>query len=74
VAAGAGTPAHGGFANVFGNCVEDYLEVLRVLNDHEGWRVRTQRVAPTRRTEAFFSSDPALLSEGGMAGRWSRGR
>src|SRR5664279_926789 len=24
------------FANVFGNQVEDYLEVLRVLNDHPG--------------------------------------
>src|ERR1039458_7815935 len=24
------------FANVFGNQVEDYLEVVRVLNDHEG--------------------------------------
>src|SRR5215831_15626799 len=24
------------FANVFGNLVEDYVEVVRVLNDHEG--------------------------------------
>jgi len=54
------------FANVFGYQVEDYVEVLRVLNDHQGTgriRIETCR-APTRRTAAStFRATPALLAE-----------
>ena len=53
------------FANVFGNCVEDYLEVLRVLNDHEGLAGYELNVScpNTAQGGIYFSSDPALLSE-----------
>ena len=53
------------FANVFGNCVEDYLEVLRVLNDHEGLAGYELNVScpNTAHGGIYFSSDPALLSE-----------
>jgi len=52
------------FANVFGNCVDDYLEVLRVLNDHEGLAGYELNVScpNTERGGIYFSSDPALLS------------
>ena len=53
------------FANVFGNCVEDYLEVLRVLNDHEGLAGYELNVScpNTAQGGIYFSSDPALLGE-----------
>jgi dihydroorotate dehydrogenase (NAD+) catalytic subunit len=53
------------FANVFGNCVDDYLEVLRVLNDHEGLAGYELNVScpNTKHGGIYFSSDPALLSE-----------
>jgi dihydroorotate dehydrogenase (NAD+) catalytic subunit len=53
------------FANVFGNCVEDYLEVLRVLNDHEGLAGYELNVScpNTAHGGIYFSSDPELLSE-----------
>jgi dihydroorotate dehydrogenase (NAD+) catalytic subunit len=53
------------FANVFGNCVDDYLEVLRVLNDHEGLAGYELNVScpNTEHGGIYFSSDPALLSE-----------
>jgi dihydroorotate dehydrogenase (NAD+) catalytic subunit len=53
------------FANVFGNQVEDYLEVLRVLNDHAGLAGYELNVScpNTSHGGIYFSSDPALLSE-----------
>jgi len=53
------------FANVFGNQVEDYLEVLRVLNDHEGLAGYELNVScpNTAQGGIYFSSDPALLCE-----------
>jgi dihydroorotate dehydrogenase (NAD+) catalytic subunit len=53
------------FANVFGNQVEDYLEVVRVLNDHEGLAGYELNVScpNTCHGGIYFSSDPALLSE-----------
>ena len=53
------------FANVFGNCVDDYLEVLRVLNDHHGLAGYELNVScpNTEHGGIYFSSDPALLSE-----------
>ena len=53
------------FANVFGNCVEDYLEVLRVLNDHDGLAGYELNVScpNTAHGGIYFSSDPGLLSE-----------
>jgi dihydroorotate dehydrogenase (NAD+) catalytic subunit len=52
-------------ANVFGNQVEDYLEVLRVLNDHAGLAGYELNVScpNTSHGGIYFSSDPALLSE-----------
>jgi dihydroorotate dehydrogenase (NAD+) catalytic subunit len=53
------------FANVFGHLVEDYLEVLRVLNDHAGLAGYELNVScpNTARGGIYFSSDPALLAE-----------
>ena len=53
------------FANVFGNQVEDYLEVLRVLNDHAGLAGYELNVScpNTAHGGIYFSSDPALLAE-----------
>jgi dihydroorotate dehydrogenase (NAD+) catalytic subunit len=53
------------FANVFGHQVEDYLEVLRVLNDHAGLAGYELNVScpNTARGGIYFSSDPALLGE-----------
>jgi dihydroorotate dehydrogenase (NAD+) catalytic subunit len=53
------------FANVFGNQVEDYLEVMRVLNDHAGLAGYELNVScpNTAHGGIYFSSDPALLSE-----------
>ena len=53
------------FANVFGHLVEDYLEVLRVLNDHPGLAGYELNVScpNTAHGGIYFSSDPALLAE-----------
>ncbi|HUI81762.1 MAG TPA: dihydroorotate dehydrogenase [Bryobacteraceae bacterium] len=53
------------FANVFGYQTEDYVEVVRVLNDHEGLAGYELNVScpNTDRGGIFFSSDPALLRE-----------
>jgi dihydroorotate dehydrogenase (NAD+) catalytic subunit len=53
------------FANVFGNQVDDYLEVLRVLNDHAGLAGYELNVScpNTSHGGIYFSSDPALLGE-----------
>ncbi len=53
------------FANVFGNQVEDYLEVLRVLNDHAGLAGYELNVScpNTSHGGIYFSSDPALLGQ-----------
>ncbi len=52
-------------ANVFGYCVEDYIEVLRILEDAEGLAAYELNVScpNTRHGGMFFSNDPALLSE-----------
>src|SRR5678816_4021573 len=53
------------FANVFGYAVEDYVEVVRVLEDAEGVAAYELNVScpHTKHGGIFFSSDPALLSE-----------
>jgi dihydroorotate dehydrogenase (NAD+) catalytic subunit len=52
-------------ANVFGYCGEDYAEVIRVLEDHEGISGYELNVScpNTQHGGMFFSSDPGLLSE-----------
>jgi len=52
------------FANVFGYTPEDYLEVIRVLEDAEGLAGYELNVScpNTKHGGMFFSSDPALLS------------
>src|SRR5579864_945093 len=51
------------FANVFGYAIEDYLEVVRVLNDHDGLAGYELNVScpNTSHGGIFFSSDPACL-------------
>jgi dihydroorotate dehydrogenase (NAD+) catalytic subunit len=53
------------FANIFGYRVEDYAEVVRVLEDHEGLAGYELNVScpNTSHGGIYFSSDPALLSE-----------
>jgi dihydroorotate dehydrogenase (NAD+) catalytic subunit len=53
------------FANVFGYTVEDYVEVLRVLEDAEGLAAYELNVScpNTKHGGIFFSSDPRLLAE-----------
>lgn len=53
------------FANVFGYSVEDFLEVVRVLEDAEGVAAYELNVScpNTKHGGMFFSSDPALLAE-----------
>ncbi len=53
------------FANVFGYRTEDYVEVVRVLEDHPGLAGYELNVScpNTRHGGIFFSSDPALLAE-----------
>jgi len=53
------------FANVFGYAVEDYLEVVRVLEDAEGVAAYELNVScpNTKHGGIFFSSDPALVAE-----------
>ena len=52
-------------ANVFGYCVEDYVEVLKILEDTEGLAAYELNVScpNTKHGGIFFSSDPALLAE-----------
>ena len=53
------------FANVFGYGMEDYVEVVRALEDAEGIAAYELNVScpNTKHGGMFFSSDPALLSE-----------
>jgi dihydroorotate dehydrogenase (NAD+) catalytic subunit len=53
------------FANVFGHQAEDYVEVVRVLEDHAGLAGYELNVScpNTERGGIYFSSDPALLAE-----------
>ncbi len=53
------------FANVFGYATEDYVEVVRVLEDHEGLAGYELNVScpNTKHGGIYFSSDPALLGE-----------
>lgn len=52
------------FANVFGHALEDYVEVIRVLNDAEGVDAYELNVScpNTRHGGIYFSSDPGQLS------------
>lgn len=53
------------FANVFGYTPEDYQEVVRVLEDHEGLAGYELNVScpNTKHGGIYFSSDPSLLAE-----------
>jgi dihydroorotate dehydrogenase (NAD+) catalytic subunit len=53
------------FANVFGYDLDDYVDVIRVLEDHEGLAGYELNVScpNTRHGGIFFSSDPVLLGE-----------
>lgn len=53
------------FANVFGYSTEDYVEVVRVLNDYEGIAGYELNVScpNTKHGGIYFSSDPVLLAE-----------
>jgi dihydroorotate dehydrogenase (NAD+) catalytic subunit len=53
------------FANIFGYSVEDYTEVVRILEDAEGLAGYELNVScpNTRHGGIFFSSDPLLLAE-----------
>jgi dihydroorotate dehydrogenase (NAD+) catalytic subunit len=52
------------FANVFGYSIDDYVEVVRVLNDHEGLAGYELNVScpNTKHGGIFFSSDPECLA------------
>lgn len=53
------------FANVFGYDIEDYLEVVRMLEDAEGIAGYELNVScpNTKEGGIFFSSDPGLMAE-----------
>jgi dihydroorotate dehydrogenase (NAD+) catalytic subunit len=53
------------FANVFGYQTEDYVEVVRILNDHAGLAGYEINVSCPNTTHGgiYFSSDPILLGE-----------
>jgi dihydroorotate dehydrogenase (NAD+) catalytic subunit len=53
------------FANVFGYTTEDYVEVTRALEDHEGLAGYELNVScpNTSHGGIYFSSDPVLLAE-----------
>jgi dihydroorotate dehydrogenase (NAD+) catalytic subunit len=53
------------FANIFGYRAEDYAEVVRALDDHDGLAGYELNVScpNTSHGGVFFSSDPALLAE-----------
>lgn len=59
---GCGTPI---FANVFGYKQQDYLEVVRILDDAEGLAAYELNVScpNTEHGGIFFSSDPVRLAE-----------
>ncbi|HEV2202385.1 MAG TPA: dihydroorotate dehydrogenase [Bryobacteraceae bacterium] len=63
-----GTPV---FCNVFGYAVEDYVEVIRALEDTEGIAGYELNVScpNTAHGGMFFSNDPALLAEVVQAAR-----
>ena len=52
-------------ANVFGYAPEDYEEVIRILEDHQGLAAYELNVScpNTKHGGIFFSSDPALLAD-----------
>lgn len=52
-------------ANVFGYAIEDYVEVIRILEDAGGLAAYELNVScpNTRHGGVYFSSDPALLAE-----------
>ncbi len=64
------------FANIFGNAVEDYVEVARVLDDAEGVAAYELNVScpNTKHGGMYFSNDPALLAEVVAAVRAVTGR
>jgi dihydroorotate dehydrogenase (NAD+) catalytic subunit len=64
------------FANIFGYSVEDYVEVVRVLEDAEGLAGYELNVScpNTKHGGMFFSSDPVLLGEVVAAARKAAGR
>ncbi len=53
------------FANVFGYAIDDYVEVVRILEDAEGVAAYELNVScpNTKEGGIFFSSDPALLGD-----------
>ncbi len=53
------------FANVFGYAAEDYVEVVRILEDAEGLDAYELNVScpNTKHGGIFFSSDPACLAD-----------
>ena len=53
------------FANVFGYCTDDYVEVIRVLNDHPGLAGYELNVScpNTAHGGIYFSNDAMLLAE-----------
>src|SRR5437899_12078849 len=53
------------FANVFGYCTDDYVEVVRVLNDPPGLAGYELNVScpNTAHGGIYFSNDPVLLAE-----------
>ena len=53
------------FANVFGHRTEDYVEVVRVLEDHDGLAGYELNVSCPNTSQGgiYFSSDPKLLAE-----------
>ncbi len=53
------------FANVFGYAIEDYCEVVHVLEDHQGLAAYELNVScpNTKHGGIFFSSDPGLLGQ-----------
>src|SRR5690242_7507588 len=52
------------FANIFGYATEDYVEVVRVLNDHDGLAGYELNVScpNTKHGGIFFSADPGCLA------------
>lgn len=60
------------FANVFGYAIEDYVEVVRALEDADGIAGYELNVScpNTKEGGIFFSSDPALMAE--LVGRVRR--
>ena len=63
------------FANVFGYAVEDYVEVIRILEDAEGLAGYELNVScpNTKYGGVVFGVDPALLAEVVMAARGAIG-